>query len=312
MVRDVERESHTGHEVDGWGVVPERLRCEAAIGAVHQPRSRIAFVHGQDVRVIDFGTLGVEPLIARPVTDDGRWVRQSVHVDHVVILDIRRNLDAVLQRAEQGLPDVAHRVALTHHIRILEHLLVGVETVHPETHVEDDVLESELVHHVTRDVNGLVSLDGAREVARLVAFVEEVLDGRPTVQATTIGVKTRVVDQVVALVEQIVCAEHVQREEVRVDGVESNEVASVGVQVQGQTQVPIELKLVVTDQPVVGHIISGPVVGHRGIVQIQLLDVGVDREPSERPQAHRRNREEGVAPLLILESHLDRMVPDVT
>ncbi len=155
-------------------------------------------------------------------------------------------------------------------------------------------------------------MDGAREVARLVAFVEEVLDGRPTVQATTIGVKTRVVDQVVALVEQIVCAEHVQREEVRVDGVESNEVASVGVQVQGQTQVPIELKLVVTDQPVVGHIISGPVVGHRGIVQIQLLDVGVDREPSERPQAHRRNREEGVAPLLILETHLDGMVPDVT
>ena len=126
--------------------------------------------------------------------------------------------------------DIAHSVRLAHNVRVLEDRLVRVEAIDPQAYVEDDVIEGEFVHDVTRDVNGLVSTNGAGVVlivAERSGFIEEVLNGWAPSDLVAVGIVPAVVHVVGPLVQQVVCTKHVQTEEFRIDGVDVDQLAVI-------------------------------------------------------------------------------------
>ena len=229
--------------------------------------------------------MGIVPRVAVAVTHNGTWVFQRVRVDREVVSDVFWNDVVATQLVDEFAADVAHAVRLTDHVRVLQDRLVGIKAVDTNPHVEDDVVEREFVHDVARDVNGLVGADGAGVVlaaADGARFVEEVLNRRTPRHAVAVRVVTAVVHVVAALVQEVVCTKHVQREEVGVNGVDVDEFALP--RAKRLTQVVVKLELVVAQKAVVRNVVVGAHVGDRAVRRVNLFDVRVGGQTRQRPQ----------------------------
>ena len=198
----VERERDARHDVHGRIVVAECFRRQliwiitgrVVVGL--QPRCRVSCIHCEDVRVRDFGALGVVPGVSTAVTDNGAWVFQGVGVHGEVIADVVWNDVVAAELVDQRAADVAHAVRLSNNVGVFQDRLVGVESVDTQTHVEDDVVKREFVHDVARDVNRLVGANGTGVVPRIVGFGEEVFDGGAGVGLVPVRIVTTVRHQV--------------------------------------------------------------------------------------------------------------------
>ena len=311
LVRDVERESTTWHHIHLRCVVFESVCVQLGIWAFLQPRRGVHFVDREDVRIVDFRTGRVEPRVAVAVTNNGGGTVKGVHIHRVVVSDVRWYDDAVVELREQVTSDVTDSVILADHVGVFQNLLVRVETVNTHTDVEDDVVKRELIHHVARDVNRLVRLDGAGEVTVFVFFVEEIFEGWATGNFISPWRVARVVHEVVALIQEVVRTHHIEGEVVGIQGVEVDEIVAVWIESQRDAQVAVKRKLVVTDEAAVGNVERRTLVGNGRVVQVQLLDVRVGGQTTNGPQPGRREREERVASLLVLEAHLQCVVANV-
>ena len=311
LVRDVEREGDTWHDVHLRRVIFKGVRVQFSVRPLLQPRRGVYFVDREDVRVVDFRTGCVEPGVAVAVSYNGGRAVKCVHVDGVVVSDVRWDDDAVVELREQVTSDVTDSVILADYVGVFQNLLVRVETVNTHTDVEDDVVKRELIHHVARDVNRLVSLDGASEVTVLVFFVEEIFEGWATGNFISPWRVARVVHEVVALIQEVVCTHHVEGEVVGIQGVEVDEIVAVWIESQRDAQVAVKRELVVTDEAAVRNVERRTLVGDGRVVQVQLLDVRVGGQTTDGPQPGWREREERVASLLVFEAHLQRVVADV-
>ena len=180
FITDVEGECNPRHDVDLWLIVLKRFLVELGVWAVYQPRCWIHFVDRQDIGIVDFCSCSVEPGVSVSVTYDRCRAVQGIHVHGEIITNVLWNDGAILQLVEQIAAQVTHFVILSDHKGILEDLLVGIESVNTHTHIEDDIVKGELVHHIARDVNRLVCLDWTGVVPLIICFVEEVFEGRTT------------------------------------------------------------------------------------------------------------------------------------
>ena len=113
------------------------------------------------------------------------------------------------------------------------------------------------------------------------------------------------------MVQKVVCAKERDVDVVGVEGVDIDVVVAVRVEAERFAQVAVKLKLVVTDQSVVGHVVVRAHVGDGGVGSIDILDVAVGRQARQRPQSNGRHAVECIASLLVLESELERVVADV-
>ena len=59
------------------------------------------------------------------------------------VADVFGNVRAVVQLSQQVAAQVTHFIVLTNHVRILQNLLVRIETVYTHTNIEDDVVKRE-------------------------------------------------------------------------------------------------------------------------------------------------------------------------
>jgi len=103
--------------------------------------------------------------------------------------------------------EVFHSVGLIQQIGVFQHILVTVEEVNTDTHVEDKVGEVELVLNIASHIGGSVG----RSIAVFgVARVEEILQTPvAAVELLTSMVITIVVDKSGAVIEQLVGREHI-------------------------------------------------------------------------------------------------------
>ena len=154
-------------------------------------------------------------------------------------------------------------------------------------------------------------MDGAGEVPVFVFFVEEIFEGWATGNLVSPRRVARVVHEVVALIQEVVRTHHIEGEVVGIQGVEVDEIVAVWIEPQCDAQVAVKRKLVVTDEAAVRNVKRRTLVGDGRVVQVQLLDVRVGGQTTDGPQPGRREREERIASLLILEAHLQCVVANV-
>ena len=181
LVADVEREGDSRHDVHRWIVIAERFRRQGeriffrGVVVGLEPRRRVGGVHGQHVGICDFRAQRVVPSVSISESDNGAWPLQRVHVHGKVFANVFRDECVAAEGFNQafavGALNVTHGVGLADDIRVFQNRLVGVEAVDTQAHVEDDVVERELVHDVSRDVNRLVGTNGARVVVQAIHLV---------------------------------------------------------------------------------------------------------------------------------------------
>ena len=230
-----------------------------------EPWGRVDLVHGQYVGVLHLRTSSVEPSVTVAETDYGCGVVVGIHVDGVIGANVLGHHVVGVEITEQRCGHVFHAVSVTNDVRILGNRLVGIEAVHTQANIKDNVVEGELVHHKSCDVDGLVGANRAGTEARVIGLVKEVFNGRATGEGVAVVVKSAISHVVRALVQQVVCAKHVDCHLVGVEIVHIDVVVAIGVQSQTLAEVAVKLKLVVTDQTVVGHVVVGAHVGDGGV-----------------------------------------------
>ena len=287
LVADVERERHTWHDVHLRLIIFKCLGSQFGIRTFDQPRCRIHFVDRKDVGIIDFRSRSIEPRISVSVTYDGSGSFEGVDVNGKVVSDVSRDGGTIFELIDQITAQVTNFVVLTDDIWILQDLLIRVETVDTDTYVEDDVIKGEFVHDISRDVDGLIRLNGSGEITRLVFLVEEVFEGWSSCHLVPIWIISGIVDHVVSLVEQVVRSEHIQRQRIRIDGVEVDVIIAVGIEAEGCSEVAVKFELVITNQSAVGHVKRRALVGDGAIIEVQLFDVRVGGQTSQCPQSAR-------------------------
>ena len=178
FVGNREGEGDTRHHSPGGIIVLEGVDVDVLLTGILQPRGRTG-AHADDGRVVDLNTILVVPGVTVTVTDDGGSFRDLVDIRNVVVADVVGHVDgSLVVEMDVAVSDIFNGIEVIKHIRVFQHILVGIEAVDTHTDVEDQVFESELVLDVTGDVDGLLGTNRAVQNAFFIGMVEEVGERR--------------------------------------------------------------------------------------------------------------------------------------